>query len=119
MATRRIPFVPIGTSAGIGWADWLVCVGILSDDEYHVRAHSARPLRIGGCARMALAWRASEYVHGGVVRAQPGVTTIALAEEVGSEPARRRVGLPVMVETRATCPIAAELLVQVRRGLKT
>ena len=66
---------------------------------------------------MVLAGRASEYVHGGVARAQPGVTTIALAEEVGSEPARRRVGLPVMVETRATCPIAAELLVQARRGL--
>jgi len=29
-----------------------------------------------------------------VARAQPGVTTIALAEEVGSEPARRRVGPP-------------------------
>ena len=52
-----------------------------------------------------------------MARAQPGVTTIALAEEVGSEPARRRVGLPVMIETRATCPIAAELLVQARRGL--
>ena len=66
---------------------------------------------------MALAGRASEYMHGGVARSQPGVTTIALAEEVGSEPARRRVGLPVMKETRATCPIGAELLVQARRGL--
>ena len=78
---------------------------------------SAQPLRIGWCAWVLLAGRASEYMHGGVARAQPGVTTITLAEEVGSEPARRRVGLPVMKETRATCPIAAELLVQARRGL--
>ena len=43
---------------------------------------------------MVLAGRASEYVHGGVARAQPGVTTIALVEKVGSEPARRRGGPP-------------------------
>ena len=43
---------------------------------------------------MVLAGRASEYVHGGVARARPGVATIALVEEVGSQPARRRVGPP-------------------------